>query len=86
MPFSDKTDYLSILYQMYDALYKLNAEADFIFPQTTDYSKYKVIIVPPLYISDDAQLKRLTEFVKNGGHVLFALKSGFCNEYSTVRW
>jgi len=86
MPFSDKTDYLSILYQMYDALYKLNAEVDFIFPQTTDYSKYKVIIVPPLYISDDAQLKRLTEFVKNGGHVLFALKSGFCNEYSTVRW
>lgn len=86
MPFADKTDYLSILYQLYDALYKNNVDVDFIFPQTTDYSKYKVIIVPPLYISDDAQLKRLTEFVKNGGHVLVTLKSGFCNEYSTVRW
>lgn len=86
MPFHDKVDYLSILYQLYDALYKLNVDVDFIFPQTTDYSRYKVIVVPPLYISDDAQLKRLTEFVKNGGHVLFTLKSGFCNEYSTVRW
>ncbi|RJP67208.1 MAG: beta-galactosidase [Ignavibacteriales bacterium] len=86
MPFADKTDYLSILYQLYDALYKNNVDVDFIFPQTTDYSKYKVIIVPPLYISDDAQLKRLTDFVKNGGHVLFTLKSGFCDEYSTVRW
>ncbi|NWF88350.1 MAG: beta-galactosidase [Ignavibacteriaceae bacterium] len=86
MPFHDKVDYLSILYQMYNALYKLNVDVDFIFPQTTDYSKYKVIVVPPLYITDDAQLKRLTEFVKNGGHVLFTLKSGFCNEFSTVRW
>jgi beta-galactosidase len=86
MPFSDNVNYLTILHQLYDALYKLNVGVDFIFPQTTDYSKYKVIIVPPLYISDDAQLNRLTEFVKNGGHVLLSLKSGFCNEYSTVRW
>jgi len=86
MPFADRTNYLSILYQLYGALYKLNVDADFIFPQTTDYSKHKVIIVPPLYISDDAQLKRLSEFIKNGGHVLFIMKSGFCNEYSTVRW
>ncbi|MGB7847996.1 MAG: beta-galactosidase trimerization domain-containing protein [Candidatus Acidiferrum sp.] len=29
---------------------------------------------------------RLSDYVKNGGHLVVAFKSGFCNEYSTVRW
>jgi beta-galactosidase len=34
----------------------------------------------------DALLARLADFVKNGGHLVLAFKSGFSNEYSTVRW
>jgi len=37
-------------------------------------------------VASDALLARLVEYVKNGGHVVMAFKSGFCNEYSTVRW
>ena len=86
MPFSDRTDYLSILQQFYRALYQLNMSVDFVFPQTASFEKYKVLIVPPLYIASDDLLSRISNYVGSGGHVVMALKSGFANEYSTVRW
>jgi len=42
--------------------------------------------VPSLYIADDALLKRIADYVHNGGHVLMTFKSGFANENSAVRW
>lgn len=87
MPFSDNTDYLTILHQLYRALYRQNIGVDFIFPASEiDFSQYKVIVAPALYIASDALLKKLVDFVQNGGHLVLTLKSGFCNEYSTVRW
>jgi len=71
--------------RLYGALYRLNAGVDFIFPDTEDLSGYKVIVVPPLYIASDALLGRLVDYVRGGGHLVLTLKSGFCDEYSTVR-
>jgi beta-galactosidase len=42
--------------------------------------------VPALYISDDALLQRISDYVKNGGRVVMTFKSGFANEDSAVRW
>jgi beta-galactosidase len=86
MKFSDHVNYSTILSQMYHALYQANVGIDFIFADSTNFSDYKVIVVPPLYVADEALLARLAEYVKNGGHLVMAFKSGFCNEYSTVRW
>ncbi len=86
MPFSDHADYRSVLSEMYGALYKLNVGVDFIFPDSTNLSNYKLIVVPPLYIASDDLLNKLADYVHQGGHVVMAFKSGFCNEYSTVRW
>jgi beta-galactosidase len=86
MKFSDHANYRTILRQMYEVLYRANVGADFVFPESTSLSNYKVILVPPLYVADDAVLKRLAEYVHAGGHLVVAFKSGFCNEYSTVRW
>ena len=86
MKFSDHADYRTILQQMYNALYHANVGVDFVFPESRNLSGYKVIVVPPLYIATDELLTRLSEYVKNGGHLVLAFKSGFCNEYSTVRW
>jgi beta-galactosidase len=86
MKFSDRANYRTILRQMYSALYRSNVGVDFVFPESTNLSAYKVILVPPLYIASDAVLRRLAEYVKGGGHLVGSLKSGFCNEYSTVRW
>ena len=56
------------------------------FRRRTDFSAYKLLIVPALYISDDALLQRISDYVKNGGHVVMTFKSGFANENSAVRW
>jgi hypothetical protein len=53
---------------------------------TQDFSAYKLLIVPALYIADDALLQRISDYVKNGGHVVMTFKSGFANENSAVRW
>ena len=78
--------YVSLLQQMHRSLYELNIGSDFVFPETQDFSAYKVLIVPALYISDDALLQRISDYVKNGGHVVMTFKSGFANENSAVRW
>ena len=85
MPWSTPGGYDLELRRLYRALYRLNAGVDFVFPETEDFSAYKVVVVPPLYIASDALLQRLVDYVKNGGHLVLTLKSGFCNEYSTVR-
>jgi beta-galactosidase len=78
--------YLSLVQQLHHSLYNLNIGSDFVFPETQDFSAYKVLIVPALYISDDALLQRISDYVKNGGHVIMTFKSGFANENSAVRW
>jgi beta-galactosidase len=85
MPFSDHIGYMTTLRQMYDALYDLNVEPDFLSADSANLSAYKVLLVPPLYSASDTVLQRLSDYVKNGGHVVMSFKSGFTNEYSTVR-
>jgi beta-galactosidase len=79
-------DYDSLLKQMHKSLYDLNVGSDFVFPETADFSKYKLLIVPALYIADDALLEKISNYVKDGGHVVMTFKSGFENENSAVRW
>jgi len=47
MKFSDHANYRTILRQMYEVLYRANLGADFVFPESTNLSNYKVILVPP---------------------------------------
>jgi beta-galactosidase len=86
MKFSDKANYRTLLRQMYHVLYQSNVGVDFIFPESTNFADYKVIVVPPLYVASDALLNKVVDYVRNGGNVVMALKSGFTNEYDTVRW
>ncbi len=86
MPFDDRVNYMTILSQMYGALYRQNIGADFLFPESADLANYKVILVPALYIASDELLGRLAKFVEDGGHLVMTMKSAFANEYSTVRW
>jgi beta-galactosidase len=90
-----KENYNDILRPYYDALYKMNVGVDFIDP-TVDFGfgmpdvgsaqpKYKMIIVPALYAASDVLLKKLTQFVKDGGHVVYTFKSGFSDENVKVR-
>ena len=82
---SSSVTYNDVMRPFYDALYRMNAEADFIDPSTTDLSNYKLIIVPALYAASDAEIERLNAFAKSGGHLLYTFKSGFSNENVKVR-
>jgi beta-galactosidase len=86
MPFDDRVSYETVLHQMYGALYRLNIGTDFVFAQKPDLSGYKVVVVPPLYVASDTLLRTLAEYVRGGGRLVVSFKSGFTNEYSTVRW
>jgi beta-galactosidase len=86
MPFSDRVNYKWLLDQMYHALYRENVGVDFVFPESTDLAKYKLIVVPALYVASDELLNRLVEYVRGGGNLVLTFKSGFTNEYDTVRW
>jgi beta-galactosidase len=79
-------DYSAVVHQMHRALYNANVGVDFVFPQDPNFAQYKLIVIPPLYIADDALLTKISDYVKNGGHVLMSFKSGFANENSAVRW
>jgi beta-galactosidase len=85
MPVSDSVNYMTVLRQMYDVLYDLNVEPDFVRAGDLKLSRYKVLLVPPLYSASDAVLQQISEYVKNGGHVMMSFKSGFTDEHSTVR-
>jgi beta-galactosidase len=86
MKFSDQVDYDWLLRQFYGTLYRENIGVDFVFPDSSDLAKYKVIVVPALYVASDALLNRLVDYVQGGGNLLVTFKSGFTNEYDTVRW
>lgn len=83
--FSMNIDYNAIMRQMYDALYKMNIECDFLGPAAENLEEYRVIVVPPLYTAPDALLKRLNRFAENGGHVVYGIRSGFSDENVKVR-
>ncbi len=78
-------DYKTLVDQLHRVFYEANVGTDFLFPDDADFSRYKLIVIPPLYIADDALLTKIAAYVKGGGHVLMSFKSGFANENSAVR-
>lgn len=87
LPPSFHTDgYRRIFERVNAALYEGNVETDIVFADAPDFSKYKLLIVPALYIADDALLQKISDYVKNGGHVIMTFKGGEANENFIVRW
>jgi beta-galactosidase len=71
----------------YDALYRMNVDVDILSPSTTAaLSDYKLIVVPSLYAASDAEIARLNDYAKAGGHVLYTFRSGFSDENTKVRY
>lgn len=73
------SDYNHILRQFYDACYQLNLECD-VCSVEDDFSKYPFLIVPALYSASENTLRRISEYVQKGGHLLLGFRSGFSDE------
>ena len=85
-PFSENITYADLVNQVHRSLFEQNTRADFITPaDTARFKDYSLIIVPPLYVSNERVLKNINDYVHDGGTVVMMFKSGFMDENSNVR-
>jgi beta-galactosidase len=84
MPYTNRDHYPAEL--LHKVLYRQNIEADIIpCDRWSDFSRYKLLVIPPLYVASDELLNKIDRFVHAGGQVVMLYKSGYCNEHSAVR-
>jgi beta-galactosidase len=67
----------------YTAFRRTGANVDVVFPQS-DFSAYKILIAPPLFIVDKPLAEKLTAFVRNGGALILNYRSGVKDEHNVV--
>ena len=72
--------YNDVVRWIYNALYQMNIECDFVWPESEDFSQYKVIFVPALYAAPDTLLEKLNRYVAEGGTLVATFKTAFANE------
>ncbi|RSX52883.1 beta-galactosidase [Bifidobacterium goeldii] len=74
--------YNDVLRWIYDALFDLNIECDFVTTSADadTLARYDAIITPALYVTDESCITRLREYVAHGGHLISTFKSFFTNE------
>lgn len=72
--------YNDVVRWIYDALYQMNVECDFIWPESENLSQYKAIFVPALYAAPDELLQKLNRYVADGGNLVATFKTAFANE------
>ena len=78
--------YNDIVCYIYRQLYKMNVECDIIWPETEDFQKYELLLVPALYAASDELLGRINSYVEKGGHLFTTFKTAYANENVKVYW
>lgn len=72
--------YNDVVRWLYDALFKMNIECDFVWPESDNLDQYKAILVPALYAAPDELLEKLKQYTANGGTLVATFKTAFANE------
>lgn len=72
--------YFNILLKNYGALWQLNIGTDFVF-ENDDFSKYKVIIAPMLFMLKSGTKEKIESFVEKGGTFITTFATGVVDEY-----
>ena len=72
--------YNDVVRWLYDALFKMNIECDFVWPESDNLDQYKAIFVPALYAAPDELLEKLKQYIANGGTLVATFKTAFVNE------
>jgi len=75
--------YVEQLEQYYTYFYERNIPVDMI-PVDTDFSKYKAIVAPVLYMVKDGMQAALETYVENGGILLTGFMSGLVDQSDNV--
>lgn len=77
--------YGDILRWVYDSFFRMNVSVDIVDECVRDFSQYKLVVTPGLYCAEDSLIRALREYVQNGGHLLSAFRSFFCDENVKIR-
>ena len=72
--------YNDVVRWLYDTLFKMNVECDFVWPESDNLDQYKAIFVPALYAAPDELLEKLKQYTANGGTLVTTFKTAFANE------
>ena len=82
-PSADVT-YLDRHQALYRALWDAGVTTDMVAPDA-DLSGYRLVLVPTLYLTTDADAENLTRYVESGGTALVTYWSGIVDENDHVR-
>ena len=80
---SEDLKYVDQIHKYYTYFYERNISVDMI-PTDADFSQYKVIVAPVLYMVKEGLKEALEAFVKNGGILIITYMSGIVNESDNV--
>ena len=72
--------YNDVVRWLYDTLFKMNIECDFVWPESDNLDQYKAIFVPALYAAPEELLEKLKQYTANGGTLVATFKTAFTNE------
>lgn len=75
--------YVDQIHHYYEYFYNKNISVDMI-PVDGDFSKYKVIAAPVLYMVKEGMKEKLEQFVKNGGTLITTFMSGIVDQSDNV--
>lgn len=74
-----KEDYTELVTEHYEALLRNYITVDMV-NQTEDFSRYKLIIMPQIYMFRPGTDQKIREFIHNGGTAVMTFNSGIVNE------
>lgn len=75
--------YVNQIHQYYSYFYHRNIPVDMI-SREADFSKYKMVVAPVLYMLHEGVAEALEEYVKNGGILITGFMSGIVGESDNV--
>ena len=76
-------DYKNEVYRLYRPFYDKNVNID-VIPSYTDFSEYKVLLIPTMLVFKTEVQERVREFVKNGGKVVFSFRTAIKDYYNNL--
>ena len=72
------------IYSYYKPLFERNITVDFVHPKA-DLTRYKLVLVPNLYLVSDSSAANINRYVEDGGHLVMSFFSGITDENEHVR-
>jgi beta-galactosidase len=89
--FGDPQSYERIVAAFYRGLFDAGLSVDIVSPEQLPSSpaelvdRWPVLVVPALYVADDATLDLLRRYAEAGGHLVLTPRTGYADEEAVVR-